>query len=294
MALPTLRQLGYLVSLADHKHFGRAARACHATQSTLSAGIQELERLLGAPLVERTKRRVMLTPLGEDVTARARRVLTDAQGIVEAAEASEPLAGPLRLGVIPTIAPFLLPRALARVRKAHPALRLILREDLTDSLLARLSAGELDAALIALPWPLEGLESLDLGFDPFLFVAPADHPLAKRASLREVDIPSDELLLLEEGHCLREHAMAACRMVRAEGRVLATSLQTLVPMVASRLGVSLLPKMAVDAGILSGTGLVARPLADKKAGRTIALSWRASSPRKPAFRTLGEHFRLPN
>lgn len=288
--LPTLRQLRYLVALSEHLHFGRAAEACLATQSTLSAGLQELETLLGVTLVERTRRKVMLTPLGEQVVARAREVLRGAEDITDLAQASRGvLTGTVRLGVIPTIGPYLLPKALPALREAHPRLRLVLREDQTARLLDRLAAGELDVALIALPYDTPDLETLALGDDPFVVACPPGHPLARRDRVASSDLETAELLLLEEGHCLREHALDACHLPgpsRGEG-VLATSLPTLVQMVANGLGVTLLPVMAVEAGILAGTGLVTRPLADP-ASRGIGLAWRSSSPRKEEFRALGE------
>jgi LysR family hydrogen peroxide-inducible transcriptional activator len=288
--LPTLRQLRYLVALAEHRHFGRAAEACLATQSTLSAGLQELENLLGVVLVERTKRKVMLTPLGEEVVERARVVLRGAEEISDlAAAASEPLSGPLRLGVIPTIGPYLLPRVLPRLREAHPKLRLYLREDLTARLLDRLGAGDLDVVLIALPYAASDIETLEVAQDPFLLACAADHPLAARTEVSSADLVGADLLLLEEGHCLRDHALAACHLpgpARGEG-VLGTSLATLVQMVANGLGVTLLPKMAADAGVLAGTDLVTRPIVDGGT-RGIGLAWRPSSPRKADFRALAE------
>lgn len=293
--LPTLRQLRYLVALAEHRHFGRAAETCLATQSTLSAGLQELENLLGVTLVERTKRKVMVTPLGEEVVARAREVLRGAEEIADLAAASgEPLSGPLRLGVIPTIAPYLLPGVLPALRRAHPGLRLYLREDQTARLLERLVAGDLDLALLALPYPAGDLETMVVGDDPFVLACPPDHPLAARQSITGEDLAGDDLLLLEEGHCLREHALAACHLpgpARGEG-VLATSLATLVQMVANGLGVTLIPDMAVKGGVLAGADLVTRPLTDGS-GRIIGLAWRRSSPRKAEFRLLGDFLKLP-
>ncbi len=290
MALPTLRQLRYLVALDEHRHFGRAAATCFATQSTLSAGLQELEGLLGASLVERTRRRVLLTPLGEAVAARARAVLTGAEEIAELCRAAqEPLTGRLRLGVIPTIAPYLLPRVLPGLRRAHPRLELELREDLTARLLERLAAGGLDVLLLALPYAAPEIETEALFDDAFVLACPPGHPLAAAARLDEAALAGAELLLLEEGHCLRDHALAACRLAAPAGGhgVMATSLATLVQMVANGLGVTLLPEMAVDSGILAGTGLVTRRLDDGAPRRTIGLAWRPSSPRKAEFRALG-------
>lgn len=288
--LPTLRQLRYLTALAEHLHFGRAAESCLATQSTLSAGLQELETILGVTLVERTKRKVMLTPLGEQVVARARVVLRGAEDIADLAAAStEALSGPLRLGVIPTIAPYLLPHALPSLRQRYPALRLFLREDLTARLLDRLATGDLDAALIALPWVSPEIETMHINDDGFMLACPPDHPLALRPDLSASDLIGQDLLLLEEGHCLRDHALSACHLpgpAKGEG-VLGTSLATLVQMVANGLGVTLLPEMAVKSGVLAGTGVVTRPLRDA-GSRGIGLAWRPSSPRKAEFRLLGE------
>jgi LysR family hydrogen peroxide-inducible transcriptional activator len=294
-ALPSLRHLRYLAVLAETKHFGRAAEACFVTQSTLSAGLKELERQLGVTLVERTKRRVMVTPLGEAVVARARRLLSDAGEIVDLVRgAAEPLSGPLALGVIPTVAPFLLPKVLPRVRKAHPRLKLHLVEDLTARLLDRLQAGELDLALIALPYRAADIETLDLGDDAFLLATPAGHPLAGHEHVNAGELESAPLLLLEEGHCLRDHALSACHIAEAAPageRLQATSLHTLTQMVAGGMGVTLLPRMAVDAGLAKGTGITTSALDDPDAKRKIGFAWRPSSARKAEFRMLAEYFR---
>jgi LysR family hydrogen peroxide-inducible transcriptional activator len=287
--LPTLRQLRYLVALDEHRHFGRAAEACFATQSTLSAGLQELEGLLGVTLVERTKRKVLMTPLGGEVAARARALLRGAEDIADLARAhGRPLCGRLRLGVIPTIAPFLLPRVLPALRRAYPDLRLALREDLTARLLERLANGDLDVAVLALPYEAPDMEMEALFTDPFVLACPPGHPLAARDSIAGADLAGADLLLLEEGHCLRDHALAACSLPasrRGEG-LLGTSLGTLVQMVASGMGVTLLPRLAVEAGILAGTDLVTRPVAGGGA-RLLGLAWRKSSARKEEFRLLG-------
>jgi LysR family hydrogen peroxide-inducible transcriptional activator len=216
--------------------------------------------------------------------------LRGAEEIADLAAASgAPLSGPLRLGIIPTIAPYLLPGVLSALRRAYPALRLYLREDQTARLLERLVAGDLDLALLALPYPVGELETMVVGEDAFVLACPPDHPLAAHSSIDGDDLTGHELLLLEEGHCLREHALAACHLpgpARGEG-VLATSLATLVQMVANGLGVTLIPEMAVKGGVLAGSDLVTRPLSDG-AGRIIGLAWRPSSPRKADFRALGE------
>ncbi len=293
--LPSLRHLRYLVALAETRHFGRAAAACSVTQSTLSAGLKELEGRLGTVLVERTKRRVMVTPLGEEVVARARRLLSAAGEIVDLVRgAAEPLSSPLNLGVIPTVAPFLLPKVLARVRKAHPRLKLHLVEDLTARLLERLAAGELDLALIALPYRAPDIETLELGDDPFLLATPPGHPLAGQEHVEAGELMRAPLLLLEEGHCLRDHALAACRLAEAASageRPQATSLHTLAQMVAGGMGVTLLPRMAVDAGLAKGTGITTSTLDDPEAKRKIGFAWRPSSPRKAEFRKLADYFR---
>jgi LysR family transcriptional regulator, hydrogen peroxide-inducible genes activator len=287
--LPTLRQLQYLVAVVDLCHFGKAAEASAVTQSTLSAAIQELEELLGAPLLERSKRSVVPTPLGREVARRAREVLRATEDIVDAAQASrDVMSGPLRLGIIPTIGPFVLPRALPRLRKAFPHLQLFLREEQTAPLVAKLQAGRLDAVLLALPYSLQDMEVMEIGNDPFWVVYPPDHaPLPK--VVQQGDIASENLLLLEEGHCLRDQALAACHLEGGRNEAFqGTSLHTVVQMVANGLGVTLLPQMALDAGILQGLNLEARPLAGEEASRRIGLVWRRSSARKETYRRLGQ------
>ncbi|PWC31789.1 hydrogen peroxide-inducible genes activator [Azospirillum sp. TSO22-1] len=289
--LPTLRQLRYLVAVVDRCHFSRAAEACLVTQSTLSAGIQELEELLGAPLLERTRRSVIPTPLGREVAERARALLKDAEDLVDIARAAEdPMAGPLHLGVIPTIGPFMIPRVMPALRAAFPELKLYLREDQTARLITRLESGELDCALLALPYPLGDLESVDVVDDRFAVVCPPGHRLCAQPTARTSDMHLEELLLLEDGHCLREHALAACALEDAPRNTAfqGTSLHTLVQMVANRLGVTLLPQMALDSGILRGLDVEVRPLAGESPPRRIGLVWRRSSGRKATFRQLAE------
>jgi LysR family hydrogen peroxide-inducible transcriptional activator len=282
-ALPTLRQLAYLLELSERLSFRAAAEAQFVTQSTLSAGIKELEAQLGVQLVERDRRHVRLTAVGEEVAARARDVLAAAADLAETARcAAPPLSGTLRLGAIPTIAPFLLPRVLPALRRAHRALKLYLREDLTPRLLERLRAGGLDVALIALPFDTGGLYVREVFKDEFWFVARPDAPAAreKRVAIRTID--TGDMLLLEEGHCLRDHAIAACGPGRGtwQPRVEATSLTTLLQMVEGGWGVTLLPGITVDAGILRGTRLVARPFAPPAPSRTLALAARRTSPHR--------------
>lgn len=264
------------------------------SQSALSAAIQELEVLLGVKLLERTKRVVIPTAVGLDLADRARALLRGAEELVEAAQdARDPLSGSLQLGVIPTIGPFLVPRIMPALREAFPKLRIYLREEQSAPILARLESGQADAAIIALPYPCEGLETMDLASDRFFVVCPPEHRLAGRKKIRPQDMAADDLLLLEDGHCLREHALAACSLegARRNSGFQGTSLHTLVQMAANGLGVTLAPEMAIRAGILRGLELVAVPLEDDSPPRTIALVWRLSSSRKAMFRQLGEVLR---
>jgi len=290
-SLPTLRQLAYLVELSELLNFRAAADRQFVTQSTLSAGIKELETQLGVQLVERDKHHVRLTTVGEEVAARARELLASATDLAEAARsAARPLCGPLRLGAIPTIAPYLLPGVLPALRRAYPELKLYLREDLTARLLERLRASRLDVALIALPFETGDLYVRELFKDDFAFVAREGDPAvrAKAVPLRKID--TKDMVLLEEGHCLRDHAIAACGPRRAawEPRVEATSLTTLIQMVEGGLGVTLLPRITLDAGILKSTRLVARPFASPAPSRTLALVARRTSPRRRDADLLAE------
>ena len=290
-ALPSLRQLSYLVELAERLNFREAAEAQFVTQSTLSAGIKELETVLGVQLVERDRRTVRLTAVGEEVVARARGVLAAANDLAESARSSaKPLSGPLRFGTIPTIAPFLLPEILVPLRRAYPELKLFLREDLTERLLDRLRAGSLDVALIALPYDTEDLHVQELFKDEFWFVAPENDPAAreKEIAIRKLD-PKD-VVLMEEGHCLRSHAITACGPRRGgwEPRLEATSLYTLIQMVEGGMGVTLLPEITLKHGILKGTRLVARPFAVPAPSRTLALVARRTSPRLAEVKLLGD------
>jgi LysR family hydrogen peroxide-inducible transcriptional activator len=290
VALPSLRQLRHLVALADARHFGRAAEAAHVSPSALSDSIKELERLLDATLVDRGKRRVALTPIGEGTVERARQLIADAEALTRAAAATKaPLTGALRLGVIPTVAPFLLPPVLPGLRRAYPALRLFLTEDLTGNLVRLLHEGRLDLLLLALPYDAGAVETETLFEDPFLLTLPRGHALAKLDRVPAARIPADELLLLRDGHCLTDHALAACRLSgrRAAAEFEATSLHTLVQMVANGLGVTLLPVMAVRAGLLRGTGLVAKPVEDPGAVREIGLMWRRGAAAAAECRLLG-------
>jgi LysR family hydrogen peroxide-inducible transcriptional activator len=277
--------------LAERLNFRAAAEDCFVTQSTLSAGIKELETQLRGQLLERDKRSVRLTQLGREVVERARALVAEAGDLVATTRAArEPLSGALRLGVIPTIAPFLLPAALPGLRERFPKLKLYLREDLTARLLERLRTGDLDAALIALPYDTGDLELRELFRDEFWYVARADDPLAKLKAVAVERLDSGEVILLEEGHCLREHAIAACGSKReavTQG-IEATSLPTLLQMVDGGLGVTLLPEIALKAGILNGTNLIARPFSTRVPARTLALAARPSSARKKDLDLLAD------
>jgi len=294
MVLPTIRQLQYLVAVVDLNHFGRAAERCRVTQSTLSAGIAELENLLQACLIERTRRTVRITPLGEEIAEQARALLDAASDIAETARSAEaPLSGRFRLGVIPTIAPYVLPRVLAQLRKAYPDLRLYLREGQTAALIDQLRHGELEAALIALPYEIGDLETLALGADPLWAVLPKSHPLAEARSLSPDDLAGEELLLLEDGHCLRDHALVACRIgrPRAAGGFQSASLYTLVEMAANGLGITFVPEIAITAGLLKGSAVAARPLGPDSPPRSLALVWRKSYRREGDLAALGAYMR---
>ena len=290
IALPSLKQLQYLVAISEQLNFTRAAEACFVTQSTLSAGLKELEGVLGTQLVERDRQTVLMTPVGFEVVSRARSILAAAQDMAELATGSaEPMTGLLRLGVIPTIAPFLLPYALLALRERYPGLRLALREDLTANLLARLEAGQLDFALIALPFDTANLLVKPLFDDELWIVGLKSDPEVRPKHVKITPAMSDRLLLLEEGHCLREHALSACSIApHPPERFEATSLLTLVQMVESGLGVGLVPHMAVKSGLMQSPTLLARPMAKPSPKRTIALVARRSTPRLADLNALAK------
>jgi LysR family hydrogen peroxide-inducible transcriptional activator len=288
--LTSLRQLQYLVALSEKLNFTRAAEACFVTQSTLSAGLKELEDALGARLVERDRQTVLMTPLGLEIAKRARTILAAAQDLVEVAAGSQtPMTGLLRLGVIPTIAPFLLPPTLRALRERYPDLRLALREDLTANLLARLEEGQLDMALIALPVDTANLRVEPLFDDELWFVGRRGDPQLKAKAVHVTPLLTERLLLLEEGHCLRDHSLHACGASthRSTEGVEATSLLTLVQMVDSGLGVALVPEMAVKSGLTESLNLVARPMVKPSPKRTIALVTRRSTTRLAELKALG-------
>lgn len=289
--LSSLRQLQYLVSLSEKLNFTRAAAACHVTQSTLSAGLRELEDGLGARLVERDRQTVLMTPIGIEVAKRARAILVAAQDLVEiAAESRAPMTGLLRLGVIPTVAPFLLPPCLRLLRERHPQLHLALREDLTANLLSRLEDGKLDFALIALPYPTGKLLVEPLFDDDLVIVGLRHDPQLKARAVAITPPLADRMLLLEEGHCLRDHALYACGASAGQptAGVEATSLLTLVQMIESGLGIALVPEIAVKSGLAASPSLIVRPLAKPSPRRTIALVARRSTTRLADLKSLAE------
>jgi LysR family hydrogen peroxide-inducible transcriptional activator len=290
-ALPSLRQLRYLLALAEHLNFTRAAEASFVSQSTLSTGLKELESTLGVQLVERDKQSVALTAVGEEVVVRARQVLAAAEDLSDfASDASRPMQGQLRLGVIPTIAPFVLPRVMPALREKFPQLQLALREDLTAHLLERLRNRQLDFALIALPYDTRDLRVLPLYKDRFWLVGPEGDPAVSGKAIRLSGAWTERLLLLEEGHCLRDHALQACSAteVASVDGMEATSLLTLVQMVASGMGVALLPEMAVHSGLLNNLRLKSRPLAAPAPERVIALVTRATSAHMTEFEAIAQ------
>jgi LysR family hydrogen peroxide-inducible transcriptional activator len=292
--LPTIKQLQYLVALHEHGHFGRAAESVFVSQSTLSAGIRELESLLGVTLVERSRRVVRFTPLGNAVVAKAHRLLREAEELSDLVLASgKPLAGDLRMSVIPTIAPFLLPRILPRLRRERPQLKLFLREETSDAALESLNHGRADCVLLALPFPTGEVDKETICTDALYVAFPQGEPRDPPAVITPAMIDEGKLMLLEDGHCLREHALAACNRaeLRASATMIGTSLHTLVQMVDNGLGVTMLPEMAIDAGILHDTHVVARPLKARNASREIALIWRKNSPRAEEFRLLAKELR---
>ena len=289
--LPTLKQLQYLVALKTHGHFGRAAEACFVTQSTLSAGIKELESLIGVTLVERTRRVVRFTPLGNRVADKAQRILRDAEDLSDMVRAAgKPLAGELRMGVIPTIAPFLLPTLLPRLRQQWPDLKLYLREETSQTACDALHRGQLDCVLLALPYACGEVERAELFDDRLLIAFPPGAAEGLPELVPAAAIDETKLLLLEDGHCLKDHVLSACNRpeLRAEASILGTSLHTLVQMVDNGLGLTLVPQMAVEAGILEGTKVVARRLDAERPSRRIALVWRRGSPREKEFRMLAD------
>ncbi|KRG58440.1 LysR substrate-binding domain-containing protein [Stenotrophomonas nitritireducens] len=276
-----LRDLKYLVALAEHKHFGRAAAACFVSQPTLSTQIKKLEEELGVPLVERAPRKVMLTPAGREAAARARGIVAEIEQMKEAARRSrDPEAGTVRLGIFPTLGPYLLPHVVPTIRERFPQLELLLVEEKSDVLLAQLRNGQLDAALLALPLGDEQLHTEFLFEEPFVLAAPESHPLAAHATLTMADLADQRLLLLQDGHCLRDQALDVCHLAGAleKSEFQATSLETLRQMVAANVGVTLLPMLAVKPPVARSENIRLLGFAGADApSRRIAMVWRRSS-----------------
>lgn len=294
-ANPTLKQLKYLCAVAETRHFGKAAARCFVTQSTLSAGIQELERVLNATLLERAQKQVILTAAGEKIVGRAINILTEVGALKEdACLASTPLSSRIKIGAIPTIAPFLLPDVLTRVRADYPQLQLLIREDLSAHLVNLLNQGDLDLILLALPYPVgDACQTMPLFHDNFLVAHPKHHPFTLRQHIDPGDLRGEDIVLLEQGHCLRDHILQACHLTENELSLQfeATSLHTIVPMIANGVGLTLLPAMAYETGILANIDNVATTaFKNHSVWREIGLVWRKNSPRANDYLLLGEYF----
>jgi LysR family transcriptional regulator, hydrogen peroxide-inducible genes activator len=277
-----LKDLKYLVALADTGHFGKAAERTFVSQPTLSAQIKKLEDYLGVKLVERQPKNVQLTEVGKQVVVRARRMLSDGDEIVAVARNNtDPLAGKLRMALIPTIGPYLLPRVMPKLRKALPSLRLMLYEYQTEPLLKRLRDGEIDLGILALPVVQDGIESRSLYEEDFTVALPTNHPLGGKSTIKVQDLKGHTLLLLEDGHCLRDQALEVCSRVdvREAEDFRATSLETLRQMVVAGLGITLLPELAVEAPFGSQRGLAVRRFAKPAPSRIVGAVWRKSSTR---------------
>jgi len=290
MNLPTIKQLRYFVALEKHKHFGNAAKSCFVSQSAFSVAIKELETHLGAQLVDRTNKSVTITRTGREIANHARHCLRDLEYLAEVAHSDQkPLTGRLNLGIIPTIAPFILPKLLPKLRKQYPDLKLYLREDTTQSSHTSLIEGELDLILIALPYKLSNVEIMPLFKDHFSLACHKNTKLLNPEKYSLANLPKESVLLLEDGHCLRDHALSACKIRNQDtvSRFAASSLLTLVSMVDSDIGITYLTEMAKNSSLLQNTDVKTYPL-DKKSYREIGLAWRKGSAREAEFRLLGE------
>jgi LysR family hydrogen peroxide-inducible transcriptional activator len=289
MADLKLKDLRYLVAVADTRHFGRAAERSFVSQPTLSAQLKKLEAYLGVQLIERAPKRVQLTAAGEEIVERARRILGASDEIVELAHGHrDPLAGRLRVALLPTIGPYLLPNVAARLRKQLPRLELMLYEYQTDPMLEKLHSGEIDVGILALPVPMDGLESAELYKEPFTVAVPSGHRLAQRASIKVGDLDHETLLLLEDGHCLRDQALAICASsgVHEKQDFRATSLETLRQMVAAGVGITLLPELAGRGAYGNARGISIKPFARPVPTRTIGALWRKSTTRRAVIEAL--------
>lgn len=290
MNLPTVKQLRYFVALATHEHFGKAAEACFVSQSAFSTAIRELEITLEVQLVDRTNKNVTVTHVGQQIAAEARHCIRAIENLVELARSNQsPLTGELRVGVIPTIAPFLLPRVLPKLRQQFPQLRLYLTEDITQRVYEKLMNGELDLIIIALPYALRNVELHTLFRDRFLLACRADTQHTTPTAYTFESLPAESILLLEDGHCLRDHTLSACHLQDMDkvSRFTASSLLTLVQMVDADLGISYLPEMVQGSPLLAGTNVNLWALAEDHY-REIGLAWRRGSARETEFVQLGQ------
>ncbi|QSX41586.1 hydrogen peroxide-inducible genes transcriptional activator OxyR [Shewanella cyperi] len=288
--LPSLKNFYYLVNLHQEQNFNRAAKVCHVSQSTLSSGIQNLEEQLGHQLIERDHKSFMFTAVGEEVVGRCRKILTDVDDLVELVKnQGEPMTGEIRLGCIPTIAPFLLSRVVRHCQQHYPGLSLLLKEDTTEKLLEALGKGELDLLLLALPVDTSGFHSMKVGVDPFKLVVHRDLAGGIHEPVDYQALPDESIFLLQNEHCITGHAISACQLKDSTkiNPFAATSLHTLVQMVDSKLGTTFLPQMAIDAGILKDTELTVMDPPGEAPYRDIGLVWRQTSSRLMTFRTLG-------
>jgi LysR family hydrogen peroxide-inducible transcriptional activator len=290
----TLKQLRYLIAVADTLHFGKAAENCCISQPALSLQIQSLEQNLGTSLIERNKQRVLITPLGNEIIQRARFILGDVNELIETAQSNcEPLTNPLSLGVIPTIGPYLLPKILPKLRQAYPDLSLILQEEKTYLLLQRLREGQLDLALLALPIEIGDLMSQDIAEEPFVVAMPSKHPLSKRKVITESTLAEQQVLLLEDGHCLRQHALSICKQMGAkeQNQVQASSLGTLTQMVANGFGITLLPVTSLTREAYQQNDLEIRHFKAPIPSRRLGFVWRRTSGRLKEFQILINFFK---
>ena len=291
MADIKLKDLRYLVAVADSRHFGRAAERCFVSQPTLSAQLKKLEQYLGVQLIERQPNNVTLTAAGEQIVARARRILEASEEVVTLARAHrDPLAGGLRLALLPTIGPYLLPRVSQAIRKSLPRLELGLYEYQTAPMLAKLQSGEIDVGILALPVDLDGLQARELYSEPFTVAMPATHKLAKRDTVHVEDLKGETLLLLEDGHCLRDQALEVCSRIGTQEKqdFRATSLETLRQMVATGAGITLLPELASRGAYGKARGVAVRPFVKPQPLRHVGAVWRKTSARRAAIDALGK------
>ena len=291
---PSIKQLKYLCAVAEHRHFTKAADACFVTQSTLSAAIAELESQLDAKVFERNKKTVLITPLGEKLLKQARVILGDVEDFLALAKShAEPLSGDLRLGVIPTIGPFLLPPMLGGMREAFPRLKLFLKEEMSAQLERQLQQGQLDLVILALPYPLPDMETVSLFKDEFLLCLPPGHQFEKLKQVQQQQLRGESLLLLEAGHCLRDHALEACQLQSTAMDVVyqGNSLHTLVQMVANGLGMTLLPAMSIAAEALGDTHPSLKHFSSDNVNREIGMAWRKTDPRRDEYLLLADYIK---